>query len=209
MPPLWTLRPHHQNEGGGRASPSGKDACGPMEGATPPTGAPQTKMRVEEERGQEAHHGPPPLSPQRQAAGGGGATFIVRSKGAVSGGCRQQQTCPTQTGAGGEARGSALEENRDRERHGGGMTEQGAQGQLRGMRLLTPQGASWFSIQAPGKGAEGHPGSGGQRGWLAGHQTAALSRTCPHPEVPLREACVKQAWGPPLLHPGAPPPQGG
>ena len=42
-----------------------------MEGATPPTGAPQTEMRVEEERGQEAHHGPPPLSPQRQAAGGG------------------------------------------------------------------------------------------------------------------------------------------
>ena len=130
MPPLWTSRPHHQNEGGGRASPSGKDACGPMEGATPPTGAPQTEMRVEEERGQEAHHGPPPLSPQRQAAGGGGGgtTFIVRSKGAVSGGCRQQQTCPTQMGAGGEARGSALEENRDRERHGGGMTEQGGAG---------------------------------------------------------------------------------
>lgn len=30
------------------------------------------------------------------------------------------------------------------------------------------QSASWFSVQAPVRGAEGSPGRGGQRGWPAG-----------------------------------------
>lgn len=115
-----------------------------MEGAAPPIGAPQAEMRMEEERDQGAHHSPPPLSPQRQAAGGGGATFIVRSEGVVSRGCRQQQTCPTQTGARGEARGSALEENRDRERHGGGMLSWGSRVSFEGCGCSLPRALAGF-----------------------------------------------------------------